>query len=122
VSEDQDRWRRLDVWKDADELAFQIYQATVSFPKEESYGITSQLRRAAVSIPTNIVEGYSRAGDKELRRFVSIALGSLAETKYLLSFCHRLSYLNDPQYQRLVVLAAKVGKRLWKFYEKIRDE
>jgi len=62
----EERWKKLDVWKLADELAFKIYLATQKFPKEELYGLTSQLRRAALSIPTNIVEGYSRKGDKEL--------------------------------------------------------
>ena len=65
----QDRWRRLEVWQKADELAWQVYKMTRHFPKEERYGITSQIRRAALSIPTNIVEGYSRKGDRELARF-----------------------------------------------------
>jgi four helix bundle protein len=56
---DEDRWRNLEVWKKADELAFQVYQATRAFPKEELYGLTSQLRRAALSVPTNIVGSAS---------------------------------------------------------------
>ena len=119
MAEDTDRWRNLDVWKDADDLAYRIYQATLGFPKEEIYGITSQLRRAAISIPTNIVEGYSRHGDKELTRFVNIALGSLAETKYLLSFSKKLGYLADLEYQSLSRAANELGQRLWKFYEKV---
>jgi four helix bundle protein len=83
---DEDRWKKLNVWKLADELAFQIYTATRNFPRKEIYGITSQSRRAALSIPTNIVEGYSPKGDKELSHFINISLGSLAETKYLIYF------------------------------------
>ncbi len=79
----------------ADELAFQIYLATKKYPKEEIYALTSQLRRAALSIPTNIVEGYSRRSDKELAHFLNISLGSLAETKYLLHFSSKLNYLED---------------------------
>ena len=60
----EDRWKNLEVWKLADELAFDVYKATKNFPKEEIYGITSQLRRSALSIPTNIVEGYSRKGEE----------------------------------------------------------
>jgi four helix bundle protein len=75
-------YKKLAVWHKSDELAYQVYLATKNFPKQEMYGITSQLRRAALSIPTNIAEGYARQGKNELRQFVSISLGSLAETKY----------------------------------------
>ena len=72
---DQKGYRKLIVWQKADEFSFQIYFATKSFPKEELYGITSQLRRAALSVPTNIAEGYGRQGRKELKQFINIALG-----------------------------------------------
>ena len=65
-------YKKLNVWKKADELAYQIYIATRGFPQDETYGITSQLRRAGLSVPTNIVEGYSRQGRKELKHFVNI--------------------------------------------------
>ncbi|MBW2742115.1 MAG: four helix bundle protein, partial [Deltaproteobacteria bacterium] len=97
----EDRWRRLDVWKLADELAYKTYLITRKFPKEELYGLTSQLRRSALSVPTNIVEGYSRKGDKELAHFVNISLGSMAETKYLLYFALRLGYLSDEKYDEI---------------------
>lgn len=112
-------YKKLTVWHKADELAYQIYIATKNFPKEETYGITSQLRRAALSIPVNIVEGYGRQGKKELRRFANIALGSLAETRYLLDFSSRLKYLGAKQYGRLQDLAQEVGKLLWKFYKSL---
>ena len=101
----QERWEKLDVWRQADEMAYQVYLITRKFPKEEIYGITSQLRRAALSIPTNIVEGYSRKGDRELGRFLNVSLGSLAEVKYLIYFAHRLNYLSKEEYavQRLVM-------------------
>jgi len=67
---------------------------TKNFPKEETFGITSQIRRAALSVPTNIAEGYGRQGRKELRQFANIALGSLAEVRYSLDFSLRLQYLN----------------------------
>ena len=69
-----ERWYNLEIWKKADEMALLVYQYTKTFPKEEIYGITSQLRRAALSIPTNIVEGYSRKGEKELQHFINISL------------------------------------------------
>jgi len=67
----------LIVWKKADELAIAVYAVTKRFPRNEVYGITAQIRRAVISVPTNIVEGYSRKGDKELARFVNIAIERL---------------------------------------------
>ena len=121
ITENAERWQNLDIWKEADDLAYRVYCSTSRFPKEEIYGVTSQLRRAALSVPTNIVEGYSRRGDKELSRFVNIALGSLGETKYLIMFSYKLGYLNDPEHQQLWEVAGDLGRKLWKFYERVRE-
>jgi four helix bundle protein len=112
-------YERLMVRQKADELAYQVYTATKTFPKEELYAMTSQLRRAALSVPTNIVEGYARQGRNEFRQFANIALGSLAETKYLLGFCLRLKYLKQEEYKRLEALADDTGRLLWRFYESL---
>ena len=104
----------------ADKLALNVYRITSNFPKEEIYGITSQLRRAALSIPTNIVEGYSKKGDKELARFINISLGSLAETKYLLHFAERLNYIQKEKYSKIKNGYEELGKKLWRFYEAIK--
>ena len=85
-------YKKLEVWKKADALAKAVYGATENFPKEEIYGVTSQLRRAALSVPVNIVEGTGKQGCKELKQFVNIAMGSLAETEYLLEFCKDIDY------------------------------
>ena len=122
MPDDTDRWRSLEVWRLADDFARKIYEATKGFPKEELYGITSQLRRAALSVPTNIVEGYSRRGDRELARFIDIALGSLAEVKYLLHFSHSIMYLSAADYRELSEVAQHLGGKLWKFYEKVRED
>ena len=119
---EEERWQKLEVWKLADELAFRVYKVTKNFPKEEIYGITSQVRRSALSIPTNIVEGYSRKGDKELAHFVNISLGSLAETKYLIYFSNRLTYFANDVYSELKSGYEKLGKLLWKFYEAVRTK
>ena len=118
---EEDRWKNLEVWKKADELAFEVYGATKAFPKEEIYGLTSQIRRSALSIPTNIVEGYSRRSDKELARFVSISLGSLAEIKYLLYFSGRLGYFKKDELDRLTAGYDILGKSLFKFYEAVKE-
>jgi four helix bundle protein len=116
----QDRWKNLEIWKLADDLAYDIYVATRDFPKEELFGLTSQLRRAGLSVPTNIVEGYSRKGDKELAHFINISLGSFAETKYLLYFSHRLGYTSDEKHRSLETACDLLGKKLWRFYDKVR--
>ena len=109
-------YKKLLVWHKADELAFQIYLATKSFPKDEIYGITSQLRRAALSVPLNLVEGCGRQGKKELKHFTNIALGSLSETEYLLDFSLRLGHLDQNSYENLCKHRQETGNLLWKFY------
>jgi len=115
-----ERWKNLKVWQLADQLALDIYKATKNFPKDELYGITSQIRRAALSIPTNIVEGYSRKGDKELAHFLSISFASLAEVKYLIHFAKRLGYLSEEESGHLENTCDEVGKKLWSFYSRVK--
>ena len=109
-------YKKLRVWQKADDLAYKIYMETSNFPKNEVYGVTSQLRRSALSVPTNIVEGMGRQGKNELRKFIGIALGSLAETEYLLEFSKRLNYLNKKSYENIEGLRRETGSLLWKFY------
>lgn len=87
--------RELRVWKAAIALVREIYQSTSRFPKEEIYGLTSQMRRAAISVPANIAEGAARAGSKELARFLSIASGSLAELDTLLEVSKELGFVRE---------------------------
>jgi four helix bundle protein len=112
-------YKKLIAWKKADELAYKIYRATSNFPKEETFGITSQLRRAALSVPTNLAEGAGRRGKAELKRFTSIALGSLAEVSYLLDFSLRLKYLHQADYEPLQDLCQEAGRILWGFYNSL---
>ena len=88
----------LEVWKKSIGFVTEIYRATNSFPKEEIYGLTSQIRRAAVSIPSNIAEGSARRSDKEFIQFLYIALGSLVETETQLIISKEIGYLNDISY------------------------
>jgi four helix bundle protein len=98
-------------------LAYQTYLETKKFPRDEIYGVTSQLRRVAISIPTNIVEGTGRQGKNEAKQFINIALCSLAETEYLLGFRLRLKYLDEDSYIKLEALRKDVGGLLWNFYK-----
>jgi four helix bundle protein len=112
-------YKKLITWQKADELVLLIYEVTGNFPKTEIYSLTSQVRRSALSVPTNIVEGYSRNSRSEFRRFVVIALGSLAETKYLLFVALRLKYLSNKDYDKVINVAESVGQLLWKFYKSL---
>jgi four helix bundle protein len=113
------RHKNLIVFQKADELAFQIYKITESFPKNEMFGLTSQIRRSTLSVPTNIVEGYARRSKKELIQFINVALGSLAETEYLLDFSIRLGYFK-PNDNRIEKLIEEAGKLLWSFYRSVK--
>lgn len=85
----------LKVWQEAMNLVVVIYEISEQLPSEEMYGLTSQLRRASVSIPSNIAEGAGRRGNKEFIRFLYIALGSLSEVETQLEIAYRLQYLNE---------------------------
>jgi len=111
-------YRNLIIWQKSDELAFLIYKLTEQFPRHELFGITSQLRRAALSIPTNIVEGYNRKSRKELHRFIDIALGSLAETEYLVEFSKRLDYIRS-EIPDIDAIIEELGKLLWTFQKSL---
>ena len=112
-------YKKLIVWKKADELAYQIYLITQNFPKEEIYVITSQLRRSSLSVPTNIVEGFARKSNKELKRFCNIALGSLAETEYLIEFSLKIEYINKKQYNEVQKIREEVGRLLCRFHQSL---
>lgn len=87
--------KNLDAWKQSIEFVSEIYTITDKFPKEEIYGLTNQIRRSAVSIPSNIAEGAARQSDKELIQFLYVALGSLAEIETQLIVAKNLSYLKE---------------------------
>lgn len=88
-------YTKIEVWKLADDLTVAIYGATRRFPREEVYGLTSQLRRASYSVPANIVEGASRESKKDYLHFLYISRGSLSETQYFVHLARLLNYLSD---------------------------
>jgi four helix bundle protein len=94
-------FRQLKVWEKAHALSLAVYQATTAFPQQELFGLTSQLRRAAVSIPANIAEGCGRSGEPELARFLRIAQGSASELEYHIILSTDLGYLNQSVSQEL---------------------
>jgi four helix bundle protein len=94
-------FRKLRVWKKSHELVLAVYRASASFPDEEKFGITSQLRRAVASIPTNIAEGCGKASPNDMARFLQIARGSASEADYLLELARDLGYLEANEHKRL---------------------
>ena len=103
-----------------DSLARGVYAVTKFFPKDEIYVLTSQIRRASLSVILNYIEGFARGRDKELKNFLHISYGSLKETKYLLFFCTREEYIKKDQYEKLMVLTDEIGAMLWKRIEKVK--
>jgi len=94
-------FRKIQVWERAHHFTLQIYKITSSFPKDELYGLTSQMRRSAASVSANIAEGCGRDTQAELARFVHIASGSASELEYHLILAHDLGYINDELYPKL---------------------
>jgi four helix bundle protein len=105
-------FRTLTVWQKSYDITLDIYRLSRSFPNDERYGITSQLRRAAYSIPANIAEGYERNHRKEYLQFLHIAKGSLGEVETFLMLCKDLQYLTDDNYTKLESQRAEIGKML----------
>lgn len=103
----------LTVWQKAHMLTLDVYKITKSFPKEEKYSLTQQLRRSSSSVPTNIVEGYRRKSTNDLLNFLNIALGSLEETKYQLILSKDLDYITANQYNELREKANEISKMLF---------
>lgn len=111
MSERIKSYRDLEVWKRGVELAVFAYQVTAHFPKSETYGLSSQMQRAAVYVPSNITEGHNRAG-REFPRFISFALGSLAELETQALIALRVGLVSEAECQRLSADCDAIGKML----------
>jgi four helix bundle protein len=94
-------YTKIHAWKLADDLTVAIYECTRAFPREEIYGLTSQVRRSAYSVPSNIAEGSARSTQRDYLHFLYIARASLSETQYFIHLAHRLRYLTDAEYDAL---------------------
>ena len=119
ISETKLGYENLLAWRVADEFAHKVYDLTLRFPKDEIFGLTSQLRRAVLSVPCNIVEGFGRNSKKEFHRFLAISLGSLAETGYLLSFAIKRGYISPQEAKEIIEFRNRLGKIIWKFYSSL---
>jgi four helix bundle protein len=109
-------YERFEAWKLAHQLALRVYEVTERWPASEKYGLTSQIRRVALSAPTNIAEGSAKRGSRELRRYLDITLGSLSEVSYLLRFTRDYGILSESEFKLLDDLRDQAGKLAWRFY------
>jgi four helix bundle protein len=115
-------FKELKVWKKAHKLTLAVYKGTRSFPKEELYGLTSQMRRSCSSIPTNIAEGCGRSGDAELRRFLHIAMGSASELQYHVLLARDLGLLDELTHDRLANDVSVIKRMLTSFIKKLNAD
>ena len=115
-------FRQLKVWEKAHLLAVSIYKVTKGFPKEEIYGLTSQIRRAAVSIPNNIAEGCGRGSDADLAHFLQIGMGSSSEVEYLLLLSRDLGLMGNADYEQLNLQIVEIKRMLSGLIKTLRAE
>jgi four helix bundle protein len=113
---------KLRAFELSDEVVLEIYRLTKGFPKEEIYGLTSQMRRAAVSVPSNIVEGCARESQAEYLRFLEMAFGSLRELHYQFGLAHRLGYVFSPSFSECDTKIAEAEKVLGALVRSMRAD
>jgi len=114
-------YRELVVWRKAMDLARELYRLAPLLPREETYGMKSQITRAAVSVPANIAEGWARESEKDRAHFLAIAQGSLAETETLLTLCEEIGWFPMDKTQTLRGLITETGKILTVLRKKLRE-
>src|SRR5919197_6083479 len=115
-------FRKLQVWQKAHQLTLAIYHFTAAFPRHEIYGLASQMRRAASSIPSNIAEGCGRDGDAELSRFCSMARGSASELEYQILLSRDLKLIHADDYERLTQQVVEIKRMLTVLVQKLNAE
>ena len=114
-------FHKLGIWQRSHQLTLDVYKVSKSFPKDELFGLTSQIRRAASSIPTNIAEGCGRASNKDYAHFLQIAIGSASEVEYELLLAHDLEYINDESFIKLTSETIAIPKMIIKYQSELKD-
>tara|TARA_R110000796_G_scaffold250788_4_gene380792 strand:- start:167946 stop:168296 length:351 start_codon:yes stop_codon:yes gene_type:complete len=112
-------FKKYDIWVLSHALTLKIYEITNSFPKEEIYGLISQIRRATSSIPTNISEGCGRESDTEFNRFLTIAIGSASEVEYLIILAKDLNYLDEDSFNKLNEDINTIKRKIYTLKQKL---
>jgi four helix bundle protein len=115
-------FKNLKVWRKAHLLVLEVYKVTTHFPKNELYGITSQIRRACISISANIAEGCCRSSDADFGRFLQMGMGSASELEYLLLLAHDLGLLKTPDHSRLTSEVTDIKRMIASFIQKLKAD
>ncbi|WAC10867.1 four helix bundle protein [Dyadobacter pollutisoli] len=115
-------FRKYAVWEQSHRLVLELYQITARFPNEEKFGLVSQIRRAIVSVPTNICEGCGKASEKDFARFLGISFGSCQEIEYLMLLAKDLEYLNERSYDPIQIEIVSIKKQLYHLIKKLNAE
>jgi len=113
-------FRDLQVWQSGMALAERVYRVSQNWPKSETFGLTGQIRRAAISVPSNLAEGHARDSTKDFLRFVSIAFGSIAEIETQAILAGKLGYLGDPELKDLLSHSGETGRMLRGLQQKLK--
>ena len=114
-------FHKLGIWQRIHQLTLDVYKMSKSFPKDELFGLKSQIRRAASSIPTNIAEGCGRASNKDFAHFLQIAIGSASEVEYELLLAHDLEYINEEAIKKLTSETIAIRKMIIKYQSELKD-
>jgi four helix bundle protein len=112
-------YKNLRIWTEAMDAATDVYKISINFPKEEIYGLTSQIRRAAVSVPSNIAEGSGRSTDKDFKNFLSFSLGSAFEISTQIELALRLEYCSEKEVDQLLIKMESLQKQINAFRNKL---
>lgn len=114
-------YKKLEIYQEAKEIALDLYKITGSFPFEEKFGITQQIRRAATSIGANIAEGAGRNGNKDFARFLYNSFGSVNELDYFMDIANELSYLKTEQFIRMQERLSRLGKKIYQLISHLKN-
>ena len=114
-------YRKLAVYQRSKELVLTIYKITASYPKSETYSLVDQMRRSAISVPANLIEGYSKESSAEFARFLTISIGSLAELEFYIELSFDIKYLNESDFSKINLLIYEVEKLLYGTRKAVRQ-
>lgn len=112
-------FRKYAVWEQSHRLTLELYRVTKNFPKEELYGLVSQIRRAAVSIPANVAEGAVKVSEKDFARYLGISFGSASELEYLMLLSHDLGFIETTGYETIHSEIVSIKKQLYQLIQKL---
>jgi four helix bundle protein len=115
-------YRELKIWQRSMDFVVKVYEVSAGFPKEERYGLTAQLRRCVVSVPSNISEGAGRGTNKQFKRFLEFSMGSINEVQTQIELACRVNYLLKEVYEPLIDEALQIYKMILGFYNSLKDD